>query len=169
MEGNYQRYRDRENLLICEKGARERLSSRKTFSFEGTSVLNRRVEFKDIALGTSGKATGDSAELQPPGTFTPPGKTDPTVLLRNRETYNQPQGGDVTVAGFVPSHFKAVTQMSFLWRNMFLINRLTSWFATRLIIKTSPPGPNLSTRKKAGKSVRANAGRQNTNPWGIIF
>lgn len=57
-EGNCQCYRgrDRENLLIYKKGARERIISGKTYAFAGTSVHCNCVESKDIALSTRSKA-----------------------------------------------------------------------------------------------------------------
>lgn len=56
-EGNYHCYRGRDpENLICEKGARERLSTGKTFTFAGRSVQCHYAESKDIPLRTSNKA-----------------------------------------------------------------------------------------------------------------
>ena len=127
-EGNCQCYRgrDRENLLIYEKGARERLISGKTYAFAGTSVHCHCVESEDIALSTRGKAgpprhiyQQTHRSLQTPETCTVSSKTDPILLLRNWKTYNQPQGDNVTVAGFVSSYFKTVIQMSFCGETCF--------------------------------------------------
>lgn len=125
-EGNYQCYRNKdcENLLICEKGVTERLSSGKVYAFAGRSVYHHCPEPKKHQPQYKGqgrapitftskhaRATGDSAVLQTPGTCTVSGRHNTTLILRNWKTYNQPQADDITVAGFVSSYFKIVMQI----------------------------------------------------------